>query len=123
AISLASLVGVPVFLIGIIFVAIGTSLPELAFSLRAVKDKEPTMFFGNLLGSTIINSTLIVGLAAVISPIEVVAFNEYIVSGIFFVVVFLAFWYFIRSKYRLDKWEAVVLLGLYLTFVLLEFVL
>ena len=123
ATSLASLVGVPVFLIGIIFVAIGTSLPELAFALRAVKDKEPTMFFGNLLGSTIINSTLIIGLAAVISPIQVVIFSEYIVSGIAFVVVFLAFWYFIKSKYRLDKWEAVVLLGLYLLFVLLEFVL
>ncbi len=123
ATSLASLVGVPVFLIGIIFVAIGTSLPELAFALRAVKDKEPTMFFGNLLGSTIINSTLIIGLAAVISPIQMVIFSEYLVSGIAFVVVFLAFWYFIKSKYRLDKWEAVVLLGLYLLFVLLEFVL
>jgi len=123
ATSLATIVGVPVFLIGIIFIAIGTSLPELAFSLRAVEDKEPTMFFGNLLGSTIINSTLIVGLAAVISPIQAVIFSEYLVSGIAFVVVFLVFWYFIRSKYRLDKWEAVVLLGLYLLFVFLEFVL
>jgi len=123
AISLASLVGVPVFLIGIVFVAIGTSLPELAFALRAVKDKEPTMFFGNLLGSTIINSTLIVGLAAVISPIQVVAFNEYLVSGIFFVAAFLVFWYFIKSKLRLERWEAAILLGLYLFFVLLEFVL
>mgnify|MGYP001578007137 CR=1 FL=1 len=123
ATALATIAGVPVFLIGIIFIAIGTSLPELAFSLRAVEDKEPTMFFGNLLGSTIINSTLIVGLAAVISPIQAVVFGEYLVSGIAFVVVFLTFWYFIRSKYRLDKWEAVVLLGLYLTFVLLEFVL
>jgi len=123
ATSLASLVGVPVFLIGIIFVAIGTSLPELAFALRAVKDKEPTMFFGNLLGSTIINSTLIIGLAAVISPIQVVIFSEYLVSGIFFVVAFLTFWYFIKSKLRLEKWEAAILLGLYLFFVLLEFVL
>ncbi|MDP3994274.1 MAG: sodium:calcium antiporter [bacterium] len=123
ATSLASLVGVPVFLIGIIFVAIGTSLPELAFALRAVKDKEPTMFFGNLLGSTIINSTLIIGLAAVISPIKTVIFSEYLVSGIFFVVIFLVFWYFIKSKLRLEKWEAAVLLFLYLLFVLLEFVL
>lgn len=122
ATSLATIVGVPVFLIGIIFIAVGTSLPELAFSLRAVEDKEPTMFFGNLLGSTIVNSTLIVGLAAVISPVKVVEFGEYLVSGIFFVVVFLAFWYFIKSKFRLEKWEAVVLLGIYLTFVLLEFI-
>jgi cation:H+ antiporter len=102
--------------------AVGTSLPELAFSLRSVTDHEPSMFFGNLLGSTIANSTLIIGIASFISPIEVVAVNQYFKAVIAFIVVFIVFWLFIRSKHRLERWEGGLLLLLYFLFLVVEFV-
>jgi len=119
--SLAALANVPVFLIGLILLSIGTTLPELGFSIKSLQDKEPTMFFGNLLGSIIANSTLIIGITAAISPIRVAAIGEYLIAAITFVVVFLMFWIFIRSKLKLERWEAGVLLAVYLAFVVIEF--
>lgn len=119
--QLALAANIPIFLIGLILLSIGTTLPELAFSFRSLEDGEPTMFFGNILGSIIANSTLVVGVAATIYPVKVVAVNEYFAAALAFIVVFLAFWYFIKSKLRLDRWEAGVLLVFYLGFILIEF--
>lgn len=115
--TLAVSAGVPIFLIGLLVLAFGTSLPELAFSFRSLEDREPSMFFGNLLGSTIANSSLVIGATSVIAPIEIIAVGEYLIAIIAFVIVFLSFWLFIKSKHRLDRWEAFSLLGLYITFV------
>ncbi len=116
--ALAEYAGISGFVIGLIVVAVGTSLPELAFSLRSLEDHEPSMFFGNILGSTIANSTLVIGLVAIISPIQVINTGKYLTAAAFFVVVFLVFWLFIRSKHRLDRWEAGVLILLYVVFVI-----
>lgn len=109
--------GVPPFIIGLIVVAIGTSLPELAFSFRSIREHEPSMFFGNLLGSTIANSTLVLGLVAIIAPIHVIAVNKYFYAATAFFVVFITFWFFIRSKHKLQRWEGAVLILLYIGFI------
>jgi cation:H+ antiporter len=122
AVFLASLAHIPEFVVGVIIVAIGTSLPELAFSIRSLEDHEPQMFFGNLLGSTIANSTLVIGTVAIIYPIQLAAANKYYVASAVFLIVFLGFWIFIRTKHRLDRWEALLLLMMYLVFVIVEFI-
>jgi len=118
--QLATLANIPVFLIGLFVLAIGTSLPEFVFSIRSLEDHEPRMFFGNLLGSTITNSTLIIGVTTLISPLRIEDFSEYIVAVLAFFAVFFLFWFFIKSKHRLDRWEAAVLVLLYATFVAIE---
>lgn len=118
--KLAVAIGIPVFVVGLIILAIGTSLPELIFSIKSIKEGEPKMFFGNLLGSTIANSTLIVGLTAVISPINIVSFGDYRNAIIAFVIIFITFWIFIRSKHRLDRMEGLILVLMYLVFIVLE---
>src|SRR3989304_1146803 len=105
---------------GLVIVAVRTSLPEFAFSLRSIEDHEPAMFFGNLLGSTIANSTLIIGIASIIHPIEIAEVSQYIIAVLAFIVIFITFWIFIRSKHRLDRWEAMILLLLYIIFVIVE---
>lgn len=119
---LASLANIPNFVIGLILLAVSTSLPEFAFSLRSLEEHEPSMFFGNLLGSTIVNSTLVIGTVSIIHPIEIHAVNEYFIAVAFFIMIFLSFWYFIRTKHRLDRWEAAMLLVLYATFVIAELI-
>lgn len=119
---IAESVGVPTFLIGVVIVAIGTSLPELAFSFRSLEDHEPSMFFGNLLGSTIANSTLVIGVVSIITPIHVVFIGKYLIAVAAFFAIYITFWYFIRSKHRLDRWEAFMLILMYITFVLIEFI-
>ena len=116
ATTLADQAGISGFVIGLVVVALGTSLPEFAFSLRSLEEHEPKMFFGNILGSTIANSTLVLGLVAVISPISVASISKYYLAATFFVLVFMTFYFFIRSKHRLDRWEAVTLILLYVVF-------
>jgi len=118
---LATGFGVPSLVTGLVFVALGTSLPELAFSLRSLEDHEPSMFVGNLIGSIVANSTLVIGLASIIHPIEVVAVNKYYPAIFFFIIIYLCFWLFTKSKHRLDRWESMILLLLYVAFLVVEF--
>jgi cation:H+ antiporter len=109
----------PLFLIGLIVISLGTTLPELAFSFKSLKDHEPSMFLGNLLGSIIANSTFILGIVALIQPIEITFLNDYLLASFSFSFIFLVFWYFIKSNHKLVRLEAAFLILLYLTFVFL----
>lgn len=68
AIDIARMMGVSEVIIGIVLVAFGTSLPELAVSISAVLKGEYGMVLGNIIGSNIFNSLAVVGIAGVISP-------------------------------------------------------
>ena len=118
--KMAAMLNIPSFIFALIFVSLGTSLPEFAFSLKSLFGGEPKMYFGNLLGSVIANSTLIIGIAALINPIKVVAFNHYLLASVAFIAVYGVFWVFIRTKRRLDRWESLVLIFMYLAFILFE---
>ena len=119
--SLAVYANIDVFIIGLIILAIGTSLPEFAFSLRSLEDDQPSMFLGNILGSVIANSTLIVGISVFIFPLENIVFSEYLVAVITFTITFIVFWFFIKTKHMLMRWEAGFLILIYVTFLVLEF--
>ena len=71
AAGLAENLGIPSLIIGLTIVAIGTSLPELASALAAVKKNEHDLILGNILGSGIFNTLAVVGLAAAIEPLAV----------------------------------------------------
>lgn len=62
---------VPKMLIGLTIVAFGTSAPELAVSIKALASHSSDMVLGNVIGSNISNILLIIGIAAVISPITI----------------------------------------------------
>jgi Ca2+/Na+ antiporter len=66
--ALADSTGLTTLFIGLFIVSIGTSLPELAFEIKAVLSGQVKMALGDLLGSVVANSTLILGLAAIIRP-------------------------------------------------------
>ena len=71
AVSLARRLAVSPLLIGATVVAFGTSMPELVVSLGAVLKGNMGIAFGNVVGSNIANLLLILGIAAVISPVVV----------------------------------------------------
>lgn len=70
AVELATLWGMSELLIGLTIVAIGTSLPELVASVAAAKRGEHDMALGNVIGSNLFNTLGVVGLAAIIKPIQ-----------------------------------------------------
>ncbi len=68
SINIALYLGVPDLIIGLTIVAVGTSLPELASSIAAVRRREHDMVLGNIIGSNLFNTLAVVGLACVITP-------------------------------------------------------
>ncbi len=68
AVSLAHRAGVSTLIIGLTIVAFGTSAPELVVGVDAVLKGSPTLALGNIVGSNIANSLLVVGLPAIIAP-------------------------------------------------------
>lgn len=71
AVEIAQGLGVSDLIIGLTVVAVGTSLPELASSLSALRRNEHDLVVGNVVGSNLFNTLGVVGLAAVIAPVEV----------------------------------------------------
>ncbi len=70
AVAIAQSFGVSDLVIGLTVVAVGTSLPELASSISALRRREHDLVLGNVVGSNLFNTLGVVGLAAVIAPIE-----------------------------------------------------
>ncbi|MZR63293.1 calcium/sodium antiporter [Alcanivorax sp. DP30] len=71
AVFIAQSLGVSDLIIGLTIVAIGTSLPELASSIAAVRKNEHDIAFGNVIGSNLFNTLAVVGIAGAISPMAV----------------------------------------------------
>ncbi len=71
AVAIAQGFGVSDLIIGLTVVAVGTSLPELASSVSALRRNEHDLVLGNVVGSNLFNTLGVVGLAAVIAPIQV----------------------------------------------------
>jgi cation:H+ antiporter len=66
-INIAKYFGVPDLIIGITLVALGTSIPELAVSLRGVFKNQHEMVVGNIIGSNIFNTVAVLAIPALIS--------------------------------------------------------
>lgn len=70
AVDIAHSLGVSDLLIGLTIVAIGTSLPELASSIAAARKGEDDLAVGNIIGSNLFNTLMVVGIAATIAPMS-----------------------------------------------------
>lgn len=72
-VALAEVVGISKAAVGIAVVAVGTSLPELVTSIIAAVRREPDLSVGNVVGSNLFNSLLVLPVGAVITPVVVPA--------------------------------------------------
>ncbi len=69
--AIARSFGVSEWIIGLLLVALGTSLPELVVSVQAARKKNADMIIGNIIGSNVANFTMVIGMAAVVNPLKV----------------------------------------------------
>lgn len=101
--------GVSERIIGVTIIAIGTSLPELITSIMAALAKETDMALGNILGSNIMNILSIIGLTAIIQPINVS--QEFIQSDFLWMIGFtLILFPLMKTKMQISRFEGVLLL-------------
>ncbi|MCD6225506.1 sodium:calcium antiporter [bacterium] len=121
AISLGEELKIPELILGVFILGVGSSLPELAFETRGIKEKESAIVLGDLLGSVVTNSSFITGITAIISPVRLFTPKQYFTITFYFLVIFFLFYLFIKTKKRLEKWEAAFLVASYFLLLAIEF--
>ena len=117
AVELATSWGMSERLIGLTIVSIGTSLPELATSVVAARKKNTDIAVGNIVGSNIFNVFLILGATAVINPVpfQEGAMTDILVNILVSLMLFM--FIFTGKGRRLERWEGVIFIGLYLGYI------
>ena len=120
AIFFADYLHLPLSLIGILIIGLGTSLPETSFVLHAARKSQDWLILGNLMGSVVITTTLVLGIVALIYPIQISDFSPYGIARVFLVMSALSFLFFVRTDHKITRKEAIFLLGIYISFVLVE---
>jgi len=111
---------IPILFIGMFLVAVGTSLPELTFEIRALSKGQSSMAIGNILGSIVVNSSLVLGVTSFLHPIKITLFSDYLLAFIFSLLIFAFFYVFVKTKQTLERWEGLALILIYLYFIFLE---
>jgi len=111
------------FFIGLLIIGLGNCLPEIQFSIAAIRAGQAWMALGNLMGSVIITSTLVLGTVALIAPIQIVDFSPFAVARFFLLLISLFFLIFIRTDRKITKKEGIFLFLLYIAFVIVEILL
>ncbi len=119
ATSLATLAGVNPVLIGLLLIGLGTTIPEIFFSLRSVRKHDDSLAIGDVLGTVLADATIVIGILALISPFSFSRDIIY-VAGIFMVTSAFILFSFMRSGRILTRKEAFALFILWLAFVLVE---
>lgn len=113
---------IPIMLIGIFLVAIGTSLPELVFAIRSTQSENPRLSLGDIVGSIVFNATIILGVSAFINPIYLSAVSEYYISAIALLILLV---YFVYANYQnkiLNRNWGYGLVAFYLLFLIIELI-
>lgn len=115
----ATTFGVSQAIIGLIILAFGTSLPELATSIVAARKGQGDIITGNAIGSCIFNILAVVGLTAVVknmSAVDISVFDLSVMMGVILLTLPL-----MRSGMKLNKVEGFILLGIYCAYIIVRF--
>lgn len=100
--------------IAISAIALGTSLPELAVSLSAVRKGKAEMAVGNILGSNIFNTLAVTGVAGLFGTLTASA--EMVFFGLAILLIATLMYFFVAREKRITKWEGWLLILFYIVF-------
>lgn len=119
AVAIAQSVGISQTVIGATIIAVGTSLPELTLDLKSFMKGHPALALGDIVGSSFINITLILGITLFLPSLvgTHVAMNLIVFQNVvlFSIITNLLFWYFL-SRERVGLREGAIFLCIYVLF-------
>jgi len=124
--------GVPETVVALLFVALGTSLPELVTTITSLKKGRASLGVGNVIGANVFNLVLVSGVAVSLAPFPVPMENELLNTGLNMSLVFeipvmlgvmsLMIFPALLTK-KLGRWQGIALLAIYAAFCVCQFVL
>ena len=124
--------GVPETVVALLFVALGTSLPELVTTITSLRSGHASLGVGNVIGANVFNLVLVSGVAVSLAPFEVpcenflldtglnmsLVFEIPVMLGVMSLMIFPALF-----KKKLARWQGIALLAIYVAFCVCQFVL
>ncbi len=119
--ALAHALKISPILIGMLIVSLGTTIPELFFSLKAVKRKDDELAIGDIMGSVLADATIVVGVLATINPFFFPVKIVYI-TGMFMVVFSFILLKFMKTGRLITKNEGYLLLFFWIIYVIVELI-
>jgi len=116
AVDFAALVGLSNVAVSAVIIGMGSSLPEVSVSFMALLKRRGGLSVGNLVGSNVLDTLLVPGLAAVISPLVVPATVLLIDLPALMVITVIVLYSLYFSRRGIHAPQATLLLGLYLVY-------
>ena len=113
---------VSIILIGVLITGLGSALPEIWFAIASARRGEAWMILGNLMGAVIVPSTLVLGIVALICPIEIVDFSPLVIARFFLIISAFFFFFFVRTHRKVTRKEAIILFLIYILFLIVEII-
>lgn len=120
AATFANILKINPILIGMLVVGLGTTIPELFFALKSVRNHDDDLAVGDILGTVLADSTIVVGILAIINPFSFPQKIIYI-TGFFMLMASVVLFIFMRSGRTLSKRESYGLFIFWVAFVVTEF--
>ena len=115
--TIAKRLGIPSLVIGLTLVSAGTSMPEFSVSLQSSLAGMNDMGFGNVIGSNIFNTFVVIGLSAILVPLvvskEMKKYDLPILIGIYLLLILFAF---VISSGVIEVWESIILFSFTITY-------
>ncbi len=112
--------GISLSLVGILIIGLGNCFPEAYFSIISARKEENWLVLGDLMGSVIVCSTLVLGIIGLVAPFQIADFSPFLIARIFLIVGSIFALVFIRSGKKITKKEGLLLLGVYIVFLITE---
>jgi len=119
SIQVSQILNITPFIIGLLVIGIGASAPEVTVQLFSILKHRQGLAFGNILGSIVANSTLVLGIVALISPVQIQF--SLLISTIIFSMAGLLYVLIMLLKKELTWKHGLVMVGIYLLFLLVQF--
>ena len=117
AVDLARFFGLPELIIGLTMAAIGTSLPELASSISAIRQREGDIIVGNILGSNLFNLLMVMGCTGILQPFHIPStalFRDLPVMTVFSIIIVPLS---LSKRHKIGRWHGLLLLTSYLGYI------
>lgn len=115
-VNIATAMSIPLGLVSIAAIALGTSLPELFVSLQALKTGEAELAIGNIFGSNAFNILVVIGIPALITPLVA---DEVVMSlGIGILLAASAIFFVSGLARQIMRWEGMMMLLFFLFFII-----
>ncbi len=110
----------PIWFIALLVIGWGNAIPEIIFTIECAKSSQDWLILGDLIGSVIITTTLVLGIVALIFPIQIENFKAILVSRIFLLISAFFFLFLLRSGQKITEREGKILILLYFLYLIFE---